>query len=312
MRDSIDTILLDPEGLRKAVREADRQMAALAGDRSAPPVYLAGKVSTSKSHPLTYLALKRAEVPSVVTGNTAMQYIGEKDDLQTVIHDEIDTTAEVQMPLGYLIPSEWKEVADLLALHGVEIERTTKTLTREFETYRFSGMTTANAGDGIGRPMYNFETRLVKESITIPEGSYWVPMKQRRARLILAALEPQAPDSLVRYGLMYSAVESAGGRGGGGRGAGGGGGRGGAGGAGRGGTTVPESVMPGEYLSEPIALKTMVDNPEVAKEFMAKVASDPTFAADRNARVLWLYQHSKYQPSDNGRYPIVRVWEKNW
>ena len=70
--------------------------------------------------------------------------------------------------------------------------------------------------------------------------------------------------------------------------------------------------MPAEYLSEPIARKTMADNPDLANEFLAKVAADPSFAADRNARLLWWYQHSKYEPSDNGRYPIVRVWEKNW
>jgi hypothetical protein len=324
MRDSIDTILLDPEGLRKAVRDSDKQMASLGGDRSAPPVYLAGRVSTSKSKPLTYLALQRGQVPSVVTGTTALQYLAEKDDIRTAIHDEIDTTAQAQMPLGYLIPSEWKDVADLLTLHGVEMERTSKPLTQEFETYRFSNITSGGGGDGIGRPMYSFETRLVKETITIPQGSYWVPMKQRRARLVLAALEPQAPDSFVRYGMMYAAIEGAGGGrggGGGGRGgaapaAGGGGragGRGAGGGGGRGGgCPVPESVMPGEYLSEPIARKTMADNPALAKEFLDKVASDQAFAADTCARLLWWYQHSKYEPSENGRYPIVRVWEKSW
>src|SRR5436305_314037 len=45
MRHTVETILLDPEGLRKAVREADRQLMARAGDRNAAPVYLAGKVS---------------------------------------------------------------------------------------------------------------------------------------------------------------------------------------------------------------------------------------------------------------------------
>ena len=29
-------------------------------------------------------------------------------------------------------------------------------------------------------------------------------------------------------------------------------------------------------------------------------------------RLAWWYQQSKYQPEDSGRYPIVRVWEKNW
>ena len=28
-------------------------------------------------------------------------------------------------------------------------------------------------------------------------GSWWVPLKQRRARLVLSMLEPQAPDSLA-------------------------------------------------------------------------------------------------------------------
>jgi hypothetical protein len=297
MRHSIETILLDPEALRKAVRDADAQMAARAGDRSAAAVYLAGTVSTSKSRPLVYRALKQGQVPSEVTGAMSMRYLAEPDDIQTVIHDQIDTTVEAQMPLGYLIPSAWKQIADLLALHGVEMERTTKPLTQEFETYRFSGIKWTSGPQEGHIMLDSFDARLVKENITIPEGSYWVPMKQARARLILATLEPQAPDSFARWGLMYQVFE--------------GGGRGGRGGAGRGGA-VPESVMPGEYLSEPIARKTMADNPELAKEFLAKVASDPTFAADRTARLQWWYQHSKYEPSDNGRYPIVRVWEKNW
>jgi hypothetical protein len=308
MRHSIDTIMLDPEGLRKAVRDSDKAMAARAGDRSAPPVYLAGTVSASKSHPLVYLALKQGQVPSEVTGRMTSRYLAEPDNIQTVIHDQIDTTLEAQMPLGYLIPPAMKDIADLLALHGVEMERIAKPVTQEFETYRFSNITTAGGGDGLGRAMTNFEARPVKEKMTLPQNSYWVPMKQRRARLILATLEPQAPDSFAHWGLMYTVFESAGGRGGGGGGGRGGGGRGGAAAA------APTTGTPpvAEYLSEPIARKTMADNPDLAKEFLEKVAADPTFAADRNARLQWWYLHSKYEPSENGRYPIVRVWEKNW
>ena len=287
MRHSIDTILLDPEALRKAVRDADKEMAARAGDRSAPPVYLAGTVSTAKSRPLVYLALKQGQVASEVTGAMTNRYLAEPDNIQTVIHDQIDTTLEAQMPLGYLIPAAWKQIAGLLALHGVEMERTSKPLTGEFETYRFSAITWTGGPQEGHIMLGNFDARLVKEKMTLPQGSYWVPMKQRRARLILATLEPQAPDSFARWGLMYPVFE-------------GGGGRGGRGGA------------PAEYLSEPIARKTMADNPEFAKEFLAKVASDTAFAGDRTARLQWWYQHSKYEPSDNGRYPIVRVWEKNW
>jgi hypothetical protein len=311
MRHSIDIIVADPEALRTAVRQADKEMAARAGDRSAAPVYLAGRVSNDKSRPLLYRALKQGQVQSEVTGAMTNRYLAEPDDIQTVIHDQIDTTLEAQMPLGYLIPSAWKEIADLLALHGVEMERTAKPLTQEFETYRFSNIVWATSPNEGHIGLNAFDSRLVKEKITMPAGSYWVPMKQRRARLILSTLEPQAPDSFARWGLMYPVFEGGGGRGGAGGGRGGpGGGGGGRGGAPGSGAAAAPPV--GEYLSEPIARKTMADNPDLAREFEAKVAADPAFAADRNARLAWWYQHSRYEPEDTGRYPIFRVWEKNW
>src|SRR5580700_10436338 len=59
MRHSIEIIAADPEGLRHAVREADRELGSRAGDRAAEPVYLGGKVSTTQGHPLVYHALKQ-------------------------------------------------------------------------------------------------------------------------------------------------------------------------------------------------------------------------------------------------------------
>jgi hypothetical protein len=278
MRHAIDTILLDPEGLRRAVREADREMAARAGKRTAAPVYLAGKVS-DKSHPLVYHALQTEQYQSEITGANVIRYTGQPDDLDTRIHDQIDTTVEAQMPLGYLVPAAWKQVADLLALHRVEMERTAKPLEREFETYRFTGTRFA-ATPVEGHVAVDFEPRLVTERVFIPAGSYWVPLAQRRSRLILSMLEPKAPDSLARWGLMNSVFE------------------------GRGGV--------GEYLSEPIARRMMMDSPELREQFEQRLEADPKFAADRQARLAWWYQQSRYQPEDAGRYPIVRVWEKTW
>jgi hypothetical protein len=280
MRHSIETILLDTQGLRRAVREADRQLEARAGDRSAPPVYLAGTVS-GKSRPLMYHALKNAPFKSEITGAMVTRYTGEKDDLDTVIHDQIDTTAEAQMPLGYLIPIAWKDLADELKLHGVAMESIAKPVEQEFETYRFSSVKYSPTSFE-GRVMLNFDTKMVKEKVLIPAGSYWVPMKQRRARLILAMMEPAAPDSLAKWGFCNAVFEG-----------------------GRGGDA-------GEYLAEPIARRMMADAPELRKRFEEKLAADPTFAADARARLAWWYTQSKYEAGDAGRYPVVRVWEKNW
>jgi hypothetical protein len=281
MKHSVETIMLDPEALRRSVREADRELATRAGSRSAAPVYLAGKVS-EQSRPLVYHTLKNGPFKSEVTGAMVNRFLAEPDDLQTVIHDKIDTTAEAQIPLGYLIPVAWKNLADVLVLHGVQMERTAKPITDEFETYRFSSPKFA-ATSFEGRVMLDFEAKLVKERITIPAGSYWVPAGQRRARLILSMLEPAAPDSLAKWGFLNPVFEG-GGRGGG----------------------------LGEYLSEPIARRMMADSPELRKEFEQKLASDPKFAADARARLQWWFDQSKYTPGDNGRYPVVRVWQKTW
>jgi hypothetical protein len=281
MRHTFDIICADAESLRKAVREADVQMSARAGDHNAQPVYLAGKVS-DKSREIVYHALKNAPFKSEVTGANVTHYIGEVDDIKTVIHDQIDTTLSAQMPLGYLIPSAFSSVADLLKTHGVEMTRTEKPLDQVFETYRFTS-TKFSTSASEGHVMLTVEPRIVKEKILIPAGSYWVPMKQRRSRLILALLEPQAPDSIAAWGLMDAVFE----------------------GGGRGGRV-------GEYLSEPIARRMMLDQPELRKQFEQKLASDAAFAADPRARLQWWFEQSKYQPEDSGRYPIVRVWEKTW
>ena len=276
MRHAIDIVTEDTEALRRAVREADREMMSRAGNRSAEPVYLAGKVS-DKSRPQVYHSLKIAQLPSDITGATINRYLSEPDDLDTRIHDQIETTASAQMPLGYIIPIAWKSLADILALHGVEMERTTKPLDQEFETYRFSG-TKFSSTPFEGHIMVDFEVKPVREKVEIPAGSYWVPMRQRRSRLILSMLEPQAPDSLAKWGFCNAVFE----------------GREGA----------------GEYLSEPIARRMMADSPELRKQFDDRVAHDPQFAADRRARLAWWLERSGYAAGDTGRYPIVRVWEQ--
>jgi Zinc carboxypeptidase len=283
MRHTFDIITADAESLRKAVRDADRAMSEHAGERSAEPVYLAGKVS-DKSRPVVYHALKNAPFKSEVTGANVTRYTADVDDIPTVIHDQIDTTSAAQMPLGYLIPAAFSSAADLLKLHGVEMTRTEKPLDQVFETYRFTSAK-FSTGATEGHVMLTVEPRTVKEKIFIPTGSYWIPMKQRRARLILSLLEPNAPDSIASWGLLNSVFEGGGGRG-------------------RGGV--------GEYLSEPIARRMMADQPDLRKQFEQKLASDAQFAADPAARLRWWFEQSKYQPEDSGRYPIVRVWEKTW
>jgi hypothetical protein len=92
-------------------------------------------------------------------------------------------------------------------------------------------------------------------------------------------LEPDAPDSLARWGFFNSVFEG--------------------------------NVGVGEYLSEPIARRMMADSPELRQQFDLRL-KDPAFAADPRARLAWWMAHSKYERDGAGRYPVLQVWEKTW
>jgi hypothetical protein len=276
---SIDIVTEDPQKLRSAIHDADAKYAAMAGDRNAPPVYLAGKTSAA-GHPLMYHSLKSAPFQSPITGTMVPSYTAEKDDFETVIHDGIDTTAEAQEPLGFLVPAEWKNIADELALHGIVLEKTTKPLNQEFDTWRFSDVKHVVSGEA--GQLIDYTMTPVKEKIEIPAGSWYVSLKQPLARLIMALLHPAAPDALIRLGFAEPIFQSMG------------------------------RVGARPYLSVPIANKVAEEHPEMLKEFEAKLQQDAAFAADPQTRLDWWMARSNYQPSAVNRYPVVEVWDKNW
>jgi hypothetical protein len=276
---SIDIVTEDPQKLRTAVRAADAKYAAMAGDRNASPVYLAGKTGAA-SHPIPYHSLKSEMYKSEISGVMTNHFTAQKDDFTVAMHDNIDTTAEAQEPLGFIVPVEWKDIADQLALHGVQMERINKPLEQEFDTWRFTDVKYVSSGEAGN--LVDYTMNPVHEKILVAPGSWWVPLNQQRARLIMALLHPAAPDALIRIGFAGAIFQGMG------------------------------RIQAGPYLSVPIANKVAEEHPELLTEFNAKLASDPAFAADSTARLTWWSARSNYQPSAVNRYPVVEVWQKNW
>ncbi len=286
MRHTFDIITADAESLRKAVREADRAMSARAGDHSRRTC-LSRRKSERQEPPD---CLSRAEKRALQERSNRRERhplhrrkgrYPNRDSRSDRYHASRANAPRISDPSRLQLRRRL-----FCKLTESRSSAPTKPLDQVFETYRFTSTKfAANASEG--HVMLTVEPRVVKEKIFIPAGSYWIPMKQRRARLILSLLEPNAPDSIAAWGLLDSVFEGGGGRGG------------------RGGAV-------GEYLSEPIARRMMADQPELRKQFEQKLASDQQFAADPRARLQWWFEQSKYQPEDAGRYPIVRVWEKNW
>ncbi|MEK6397923.1 MAG: M14 family zinc carboxypeptidase, partial [Terriglobus sp.] len=111
---SIDIVAEDPQALRKAVKDSDAADAAMAGNKD-QKMFLAGRTS-AESHPIQYHSLKRGSFVSPITGKPVQHFTADKDDFTVQMHDGVDTTAAAPVPLGFLIPAAWSNIADLLAL----------------------------------------------------------------------------------------------------------------------------------------------------------------------------------------------------
>jgi hypothetical protein len=115
------------------------------------------------------------------------------------------------------------------------------------------------------------------EAATFSAGALFVPIAQPCARLLMALLEPQAPDSLAAWGFFNACFEQ------------------------------KEHLEP--YVAEQIAREMLQEQPALAEEFRQRL-EDPVFAADPAARLEFFLQRHASWDSRYNLYPILRVAER--
>ncbi len=123
--------------------------------------------------------------------------------------------------------------------------------------------------------MPSFTTELVTESRLFPPDSVIVPLAQPLARLAINLLEPQAPDSFVKWGFFNAVFEQ------------------------------KEYGEP--YVLEALAREMMADDPVLTREFADRLSSDLDFAASPSQRLEFFYQRSPYWDQQMKLYPVGRI-----
>jgi hypothetical protein len=162
-----------------------------------------------------------------------------------------------------------------LSLHGIHFERLPKAQADvQLETFRASKVAYSKATFE-GHTTMTFEGRWQPETRAIPAGSLFVPIAQPNARVLVALLEPQAPDSLGAWGFFSTAFEA------------------------------KEYMEP--YVAEQVARELLAKDPKVAAAFNQKLASDPEFAASPQARLDFFYRLSPSWDERLNLYPVYRV-----
>lgn len=256
-----------------AAAAADMRAARLAGQ----PVTLSYK-TTEKSRMVDFNGYEYTRTPSDVSGILMTRYDESKPQVWRVpLRDEVVADLEVAAPrAGYVVPAAQAAlVANKLTQHGISFRKLDQPLTRfAFETFR-ADKASFSAGSFESHQRLTLEGSWKSETRDLQRGALFVPIAQPKARLVMAMLEPQAPDSLLAWGMFNNAFER-------------------------------KEYME-EYVAEDVAREQMAADPALAAEFKRRVASDAAFAGNAHARLeFFARRHASWDERFN-LYPVLRT-----
>jgi len=270
----IECINNDPKALRSAVRAAD-EATIQAGRTFSPKKSLPLSFALSdKSQTRNFLGITSRFEQSTISGTQRRIYTGEPFEISVAFFDDIAVADSVSIPLAYLVPQEWKFVADVLKVHGVKVDRLAVSVSIEVESYKFADVKFRERPYE-GRQGATFKTELIKESRSYPKGTLVIRTNQRAAKVAIHLLEPKSPDSFVSWGFFNAIFE--------------------------------QKEYAESYVMEEVAVKMLAEDSTLKQEFEQKVRSDSTFAKSPDARLNWLYLRSKWTDPWVNKFPIGRI-----
>jgi len=253
--------------------QADADAKALAG-RPVPLDYR----TTDATRIIEFLGYAYRRQRSEISGGDMIEYDERTPKLWMLpLRDTIVPALTVNAPkAGYLVPPEYAaRVGALLRLHGIQMDTLTAPVTQHaVETFRAEHVEfSATSVEGHQRASLTGQWQATTRDL--PAGTLFVPIAQPKARLLMALLEPQAPDSMAAWGMFNTAFER---------------------------KEYMES-----YVAEEQARQMLAGDPALKAAFERALSTDPAFAANPQARLEFFYRRHPAWDQDFNRYPLLRT-----
>ncbi|MGH9908217.1 MAG: M14 family metallopeptidase, partial [Pyrinomonadaceae bacterium] len=262
----------DPTRLIDAARRADEDTLALGNDTTKQvPINFE---LTDETVPYQLKALKSELEPSEVSQDTRVVFGTEPINVTVPMYNSFRVKISVTPPFYCIVPPQWHEVIEVLEAHGLELQRISAPTEIDVESYRFTEVSWPN-GPFEGRFMPQIKAERISEARIFPPGSVLVPLKQKLAKLAVNLLEPEAPDSLLRWGFFNAIFE--------------------------------QKEYGEAYVLEGLAREMMAADPKLREEFEKNLVDDAAFAANPDARLQFFYRRSPYWDPFMNLYPVGRV-----
>ncbi len=256
---------------RAAADAADTAAAALGGTGVALD-YAVGE----RSRTIAFRGYAYTRTPSPLSGTLVTRYDETRPQIwQLPLRDDVQPRTQTVAPRGgYWIPAaEAAWVREKLDLHGIDYRVTTEPQ-HEIEAEVFDASEARFSAQPVeGRQRLEVDGRWQTQRVDLAAGALFVPIAQAKARLVVALLEPAAPDSFLAWGAFNRAFER-------------------------------KEYME-EYVAEEVG-RQMMQDPAIAAAFTQRLAEDPAFARDPAARLEFFHRRHASWDERYRRYPILR------
>ncbi|MBK1441728.1 hypothetical protein JHJ32_17140 [Parapedobacter sp. ISTM3] len=240
---------------------------------------LTWELDTAQYEHILFNGYESNEKPSDVSGFPRQYYDRKKPFTKEIpYYNRYKPGITVEKPYAYVIPQGWQDVADLLTLNGIQVNRLEKDTSLMLQLYYIEDYQTARTPYEGHYPHSNVKLRTDNQLIPCYQGDYLVITDQPGNRYIIEALEPQATDSYFNWNFFDSILS--------------------------------QKEHFSAYIFEDEAFRMLNEDAELRRQFNAAKAADEQLRNDGRAQLEWIYKRSPYYEKTHLRYPVGRLLER--
>lgn len=270
----LGTYTLVESALRIVGDDTAKLKAAIATDRAARPteIILSWKSIDKPIKTIPFKGIAHETYRSPVSGVDEIRWLGKPVNQQMDVFG-VAPDLKIKLPKAYWVPATAADVIARMKVHGIEMKTIEAPRTLTLDMVRLDEPKLGPVNEG-HVPLSAKSYRHEMMAITMPKGSVRVPVDQPLGLLTAAMLEAESADSFLAWNFFPGILQR---------------------------TEYIEG-----YAISPLAEAMMARDPALKAEFKTKLAADPAFASNANARLEWFYKQSPYFDANYLLYPVGR------
>jgi murein tripeptide amidase MpaA len=273
----LGTYIFLEASMRRLAEDGPALRAAIAADSALRPAEIPTNFAPDPTPAYTrsFKGIRYEMYDSPASGRQEVRWLGEPDPEPWALpfHGSRPTLT-LARPEAYWVPGHRADIIERLRLHGVRMETLDAPRTVNVDMLRLDEpklATRANEGR-VGVTVAGVTPE--RRDWTFPAGSVRVPTDQTLGDIVVLLLEPQSSESFFAWGLF------------------------------------PEVLSRVEYIEgyaiAPLAEAMLAADPALRTAFEAKLAAEPEFAANGDARLQWFYERTPFYDDRFRLYPVGR------